>query len=186
MQPHVQQPQQQQQTAATSSATSTATPQQPPTPATAAAQQRSQQHQAISTTICRSSTYKHQPSPPTTCCERTRSFGRQGYTTLMNTPTHPDPACLDTYKERLIASKIKTPSELEQMSDKQIYNCYLNHEQKMLESVSQNVISSAAKIYSRTANKLLPLDNVDDLEEDIKNDAFIQGCNKSIFSTYIL
>ena len=73
-----------------------------------------------------------------------------------------------------------TVKELESMTREQIDAYYKIYELSYADKINDNIISGIIALYSRAVNKLLPIDDVEKLSEDLNNDYILTSELKNI------
>jgi len=73
-----------------------------------------------------------------------------------------------------------TVKELESMNSEQIEAYYKIYELNYADKISDNIIGGIVALYSRAVNKLLPIDDVEKLSEDLNNDYILRTELKNI------
>lgn len=86
---------------------------------------------------------------------------------------------IETYKQRLIYELVKTEDDLDGMTDKDIKKLYLKHEQKNVDTISEQLIRQFSRIYTTLIKQALPLK--DDLESTLNKDSVLQLTIKKAF-----
>ena len=86
-------------------------------------------------------------------------------------PIDSSSALLETYKERLIAYRVKTKNDLNKMTPLEVTSLYLKHEQDIVNSMSDQVAKIVNKAYTKTMSKMLLIDEEPSLENTLNKDA---------------
>ena len=90
---------------------------------------------------------------------------------------------IETYKQRLLDSHVKTPFELDKMQPEQIVKEYLNHEKTIAEQMKTNIMQLLSKSYVKGLNNILPvisknkaqIEQEQELERKLGEDVFIKA-----------
>ena len=96
----------------------------------------------------------------------------------VSTPTSSE---LDKYRLRLIQAHVKTEEDLNKMTVQDIKKLYLKHEQSVIDKMSKQVFKLCVKTYSKSISNVIPIDNAEDLNNNLTNDVFINAAVNAYF-----
>ena len=88
---------------------------------------------------------------------------------------------VDKYRVRLIQSHVKTEDDVNKMSPDEIKKEYLKHEKSIIDNMSDHVSKMLVQAYAKSVCSILPIDDAEGFEKDLKNDVFV----KSAVSEYL-
>ena len=92
---------------------------------------------------------------------------------------------VSTGRSQELLGKVITVKDLESMSLEEIETYYKIYELNYCEKVSSSLNNALIKLYASLVNRVLPIDNVDQLREDLNNSYILNNELKNITGSFI-